>query len=81
MIQDVQSMHGTQVNNEKLLANVPQAIKIGDVLSFGAEVRRGPELFPPCSLRIDYEFMPWTLVPSPLLKLIDEKESANKCRL
>jgi hypothetical protein len=79
MIQDVQSMHGTQVNNTKLVPNVPQAVEVGDVLSFGAEVRRGPELFPPCEFRIDYELVPWTSVSLPQLKELDEGESTNNC--
>lgn len=70
-------MHGTQVNNAKLCPHVPHVVKVGDVLSFGTEVRRGPELFPPCEFRIDYELSPWTSVSLLQLKGPDEMESAN----
>jgi hypothetical protein len=79
VIKDVHSMHGTQINDEKLPANAPQVVKIGDVLSFGAEVRRGPEVFPPCKFRINYEFMPWTLVSHPYINTLDKEDPVNIC--
>jgi hypothetical protein len=79
VIKDVQSMHGTQINDEKLPANTPQVVKVGDVLSFGAEVRRGPEVFPPCKFRIDYEFIPWTLVLHPYTYTLGKEDPVNIC--
>jgi len=72
-------MHGTQINDEKLPANTPQVVKDGDVLSFGAEVRRGPEVFPPCKFRIDYEITTWTLVSHPSVNLLGKDGPVNIC--
>jgi hypothetical protein len=60
MIKDIHSMHGSQLNDMKLPIDSPRAIKNGDILSFGAEVRRGLETFPPCRCHVEYEFVPWT---------------------
>ena len=79
MLKDVNSMHGTQINDEKLPANTSQVVKVGDVLSFGAEVRRGPELFPPCKFRIDYELMPWTLVSHSYTNTLGKEDPVNIC--
>jgi hypothetical protein len=79
VIQDVHSMHGTQVNDEKLTPNAPQVVMVGDILSFGAEVRRGPEVFPPCKFRIDYEFTPWTLVSYPYINTLSKEDPVNIC--
>ncbi len=72
-------MHGTQVNDEKLFPNTPQLVKVGDILSFGAEVRRGPEVFPPCKFRIEYEFTPWTLVSLPYFDKPGKEDLNNIC--
>jgi hypothetical protein len=77
VLKDVHSMHGTQINDEKLPASTPQVVQVGDVLSFGAEVRRGPEVFPPCKFRIDYEIMPWTLVSHPSVNPLGKDHSVN----
>lgn len=55
-IQDIGSMHGTYLNNVELPRNVPSTLNNGDIVVFGAEVRRGPETFPACSFRIHFEF-------------------------
>lgn len=55
-IQDIGSMHGTYLNNIELPRNVPSTLNNGDIVVFGAEVRRGPETFPACSFRINFEF-------------------------
>jgi hypothetical protein len=55
-------MHGTTVNDARLEIKTPRVVNRGDILVFGAEVRRGPETFPPCYFKIDYEFIPWTYV-------------------
>lgn len=57
MIKDVQSMHGTQINETKVLPDTAVPISSGDIVSFGAEVRRGPETFPPCKFLVEYEFV------------------------
>lgn len=53
-------MHGTTVNDTRLPIKDPRTVKCGDILVFGAEVRRGPDTFPPCIFKIVYEFTPWT---------------------
>ncbi|KAE8453084.1 hypothetical protein EG329_012271 [Mollisiaceae sp. DMI_Dod_QoI] len=55
-IQDIGSMHGTHLNDTELARNVPSTVNNGDTVVFGAEVRRGPETFPACSFRVNYEF-------------------------
>jgi len=79
VIKDVHSMHGTHVNDEKLPPNTPQVVVVGDILSFGAEVRRGPEVFPPCKFRIDYEVTPWTLVSLTYFNTTGRQGPANIC--
>lgn len=56
-IQDIGSMHGTFLNGAELPRNTPMAIDDGDIIVFGAEVRRGPETFPACKFEINYEFV------------------------
>lgn len=51
-------MHGTLLNNVQLPRREMRAISDGDVVVFGAEVRRGPETFPACAFRINFEFLP-----------------------
>lgn len=65
-------MHGTQLNDVKLLLDTPQAVKNGDIVSFGAEVRRGPDTFPPCRFHIEYELVPWAYVHQSSLTKIKE---------
>ncbi len=55
-------MHGTYLNNVQLPANTSLQIKDNDELKFGAEVRRGPEIFPACRFRIRYEVLPYKYV-------------------
>lgn len=55
-ILDIGSMHGTWVNDMELARNVPSTLNNGDIVVFGAEVRRGPETFPACSFRVNFEF-------------------------
>jgi pSer/pThr/pTyr-binding forkhead associated (FHA) protein len=56
-IQDIGSMHGTYLNGVELPRKTPMAIDDGDVLVFGAEVRRGPEIFPACKFQVNYQFV------------------------
>lgn len=54
MIQDTGALHGTRLNNALLRRDEATKLVDGDVLVFGAEVRRGSETFPACSFRINY---------------------------
>lgn len=49
------SMHGTTRNGFPVEKNTPTEIRDGDNLIFGAEVRRGLEVFPACSFHIAYQ--------------------------
>lgn len=56
-IQDIGSMHGTHLNNIDLPKDTPTVITDGDIVVFGAEVRRGPETFPACSFRVNHKII------------------------
>ncbi|KAF4632318.1 hypothetical protein G7Y89_g5809 [Cudoniella acicularis] len=58
-IHDIGSMHGTCLNGRKLAADEPAVVVNGDELVFGAEVRRGPEVFPACAFRVSLDFVPY----------------------
>ncbi|KAH8685571.1 hypothetical protein BGZ60DRAFT_395475 [Tricladium varicosporioides] len=58
-IHDIGSMHGTCLNGRKLATKEPTVINNGDELVFGAEVRRGPEVFPACAFRVNIDFIPY----------------------
>ncbi|KAH6674548.1 hypothetical protein B0J14DRAFT_562661 [Halenospora varia] len=58
-IHDIGSMHGTCLNGRKLATKEPTVVNNGDELVFGAEVRRGPEVFPACAFRVNIDFVPY----------------------
>jgi pSer/pThr/pTyr-binding forkhead associated (FHA) protein len=58
-IQDIGSMHGTYLNGVQVPCKTPVVINDGDVVVFGAEVRRGPETFPACKFEVHYQFVPY----------------------
>lgn len=58
-IHDNGSMHGTTLNDKRLEQMTEVVLANGDVLVFGAEVRRGPEVFPACSFKVDLAFAPY----------------------
>jgi pSer/pThr/pTyr-binding forkhead associated (FHA) protein len=58
MLQDVGSTHGTRLNGIKLARKEPKVLTDGDIVTFGAEVRRGSDTFPACSFTITYECFP-----------------------
>lgn len=51
-------MHGTTLNDQELQRQEPRSLNNGDIVKFGAEVRRGPETFPACSFRVEYNILP-----------------------
>lgn len=59
-IKDTKSVHGRAVIDVKLQSDQPRPIFSSDILLFGAEVRRGAEVFPPCLFYLKYEFQEWT---------------------
>jgi hypothetical protein len=52
-------MHGTYVNDFELPRKSTMVVDDGDIVLFGAEVRRGPETFPACKFQVNYEFVPY----------------------
>ena len=58
-IQDIGSMHGTYLKNYRLAKDEPRELSDGDVLTLGAEVKRGIETFPACSFKLNYEVRPY----------------------
>lgn len=57
-------MHGTCVNDSKLDDSEVVRVNDGDVLVFGAEVKRGQDTFPACSFLVNLQFIPYQYVPS-----------------
>ena len=49
-------MHGTYVNGRELQRKEPKTLHNGDVIIFGAEVRRGVDTFAACAFRVNYDF-------------------------
>lgn len=58
-IQDMRSMHGTSVEQQRLEPGEPFCIADGSIVKFGTQVKRGNESFPPCHFRVNYEIIPW----------------------
>lgn len=52
MIEDIGAMHGTHLNQKQLTPQKPYQLNSDDKLVFGAEVRRGQEIFPACTFKI-----------------------------
>ena len=53
-------MHGTYLNGVQVPNKTPTVVGNGDVIVFGAEVRRGQETFPACAFRTTFEFVETT---------------------
>ncbi|KFY65002.1 hypothetical protein V496_02890 [Pseudogymnoascus sp. VKM F-4515 (FW-2607)] len=58
-IEDTKSMHGTRINNKQIPKNDPIPLANNDVISLGAEVKRGIETYPECRFRVNYELLPY----------------------
>ncbi|KAL4870308.1 hypothetical protein BDV12DRAFT_60010 [Aspergillus spectabilis] len=67
-IRDPGSMHGTWVNNKKIPVNVDVGISDGDVLTFGVEVIRGSDTFPPLAVSCELQ---WSETPHASTSQID----------
>ncbi|KAH7356747.1 hypothetical protein BKA65DRAFT_474548 [Rhexocercosporidium sp. MPI-PUGE-AT-0058] len=79
-IQDIGSMHGTWLNDFELPKNTPTIITDGDVVVFGAEVRRGAEVFPACSFQVNYKSVPYQSANTfafPESSDVEEEEDGN----
>ena len=53
---DQGSLHGTYVNNDRILANQPQVLQDGDTIDFGLPIIRNHEEFPPTRVRVNFDF-------------------------
>jgi hypothetical protein len=58
-IEDTMSMHGTRINNKQIPKNDPIPLANNDVVSLGAEVKRGIEVYPECRFRVNFELLPY----------------------
>ena len=55
-IRDVNSMHGTLLNNELLNNDVGRPLAAGDEVTFGSPVYRNQKTFQPATVIVDIEF-------------------------
>ncbi|KKK24465.1 hypothetical protein ARAM_005528 [Aspergillus rambellii] len=55
-IRDPGSMHGTWLNRDKIPVGEDVALSSGDVLTFGVEVVRGTDTFPPLAVRCECQW-------------------------
>ena len=55
-------MHGTFVNSFQLRQHEPRELVNGDLVVFGAEVKRNLDTFPACAFSIGCEFLPFKYV-------------------
>lgn len=51
-------MHGTYLNHYQLKTREARSLIDGDVVIFGAEVKRGDETFPACAFKVGYNVTP-----------------------
>ncbi|KAG5936032.1 hypothetical protein E4U53_000303 [Claviceps sorghi] len=49
---DIGSLHGTYVNDSRVLKDQKRLLYSGDILRFGTSVQKGLDTFPPCEMRI-----------------------------
>ncbi|OBT63186.1 hypothetical protein VE03_07812 [Pseudogymnoascus sp. 23342-1-I1] len=73
-IEDTNSMHGTRINNKQIPKNDPIPLANNDVVSLGAEVKRGIETYPECRFRVNYELLPYFLSTGPTYQLLSDDE-------
>ncbi|KAL2873996.1 hypothetical protein SGCOL_010867 [Colletotrichum sp. CLE4] len=55
-VKDIGSLHGTYHNSLKLPLHAAKELTRGDVLKFGIDIQRSNDLFPPCTIQVDWEF-------------------------
>ncbi|KAL4943426.1 hypothetical protein BDV06DRAFT_138388 [Aspergillus oleicola] len=78
---DPGSMHGTWLNKIKLPLDKDVILKDGDELTFGVEVIRGTETFPPFTVRCECRWLETPLVPKqPVDKPLTEARDSRDDR-
>ncbi|KAI9684455.1 MAG: hypothetical protein M1829_002265 [Trizodia sp. TS-e1964] len=55
-LEDLESMHGTMINDRSIKPKSEHKIQSGDTLTFGCEVARGPDIFRPRSYTVNLRY-------------------------
>ncbi|OHW94431.1 FHA domain-containing protein [Colletotrichum incanum] len=55
-IKDIGSLHGTYHNSQRLHPRTLCELKQRDILKFGIDIQRSNELFPPCTVELEWEW-------------------------
>ncbi|KAF4785934.1 FHA domain-containing protein [Colletotrichum scovillei] len=55
-VKDIGSLHGTYHNSLKLPPHTAKELTRGDIVKFGIDIQRSNDLFPPCTIQVDWEF-------------------------
>ncbi|KAF2832374.1 hypothetical protein CC86DRAFT_366185 [Ophiobolus disseminans] len=76
-ITDSNSMHGTTVNGQRLVANTPQQLSSGDTIQFGIDVNRNEEFYVARKYTFEAEVMP-PQAPFSLGFTVPEPESEDE---
>ncbi|KFX88439.1 hypothetical protein V490_07632 [Pseudogymnoascus sp. VKM F-3557] len=76
-IEDTMSMHGTRINNKQIPKNDPIPLANNDVVSLGAEVKRGIEVYPECRFRVNFELLPYIPSTGRTYQLLSDDEDED----
>ncbi|KAK2045985.1 FHA domain-containing protein [Colletotrichum somersetense] len=55
-IKDIGSLHGTYQNSQRLQPRTLRELHQHDTLKFGIDIQRSNELFPPCTVEVEWEW-------------------------
>ncbi|CCF45738.1 hypothetical protein CH063_00077 [Colletotrichum higginsianum] len=55
-IKDTGSLHGTYHNSQRIHPRVPRELQQRDTIKFGIDIQRSNELFPPCTVEVEWEW-------------------------
>ncbi|KAJ0167707.1 hypothetical protein CTA2_800 [Colletotrichum tanaceti] len=55
-IKDTGSLHGTYHNSQRMQPRVPRELQQHDTIKFGIDIQRSNELFPPCTVEVEWEW-------------------------
>ncbi|KAK1980256.1 FHA domain-containing protein [Colletotrichum cereale] len=55
-IKDIGSLHGTYHNSQRLQPRTLHDLQQHDTIKFGIDIQRSNELFPPCTVEVDWEW-------------------------
>ncbi|RAL14277.1 FHA domain protein [Aspergillus homomorphus CBS 101889] len=74
-LRDGGSMHGTYVNGKKLPSEEDYLLNQGDVITFGTEVIRGKDTFPPVQVRCEFDWHQSTPTPTNTFCVPDDDDN------